>query len=204
MDITILEATGNHPSDPVADLIWTVDTPLMKFLFGTRDRWRRVFAYDWPQTHGIVCHRQTTLAMRGREILGILVSHTLEEFDTHFAHTRARQAENEVPELRRHLDHAFDLMSQLFPHGLEGSYFVFDLAVSSEARHSGIGRWLIDVAKSKAREAGCKRLCLDVAAQNDAVAFYKRIGMEVAVETRVPELADQHGVGTHLHMVLPV
>jgi ribosomal protein S18 acetylase RimI-like enzyme len=68
----------------------------------------------------------------------------------------------------------------------------------------GVGRQLIDVAKAKARDAGCQRICLDVAAENDAVQFYERLGMQVAVETRVPELEDNHGVGALYHMVLPV
>ncbi|SLN33022.1 putative acetyltransferase [Ruegeria meonggei] len=176
----------------------------MMFLFGTKDRWHRVFAYDWSETSGIVCHKQTCLAMQGQKVAGVLVSHTLEEFDAHFVQTRRRQGETEGPAFRKHLDIAFDLMTQLFPHGLDGSYFVFDLAVSADARHQGIRRNLIDAAIAKAKAAGCVRVCLDVAADNDAVQFYKRIGMQVAVETRVPQLANQHGVGTHLHMVLPL
>lgn len=204
MSICIVDAQAEHLAGPIADLIWIVDKPLMTFLFGSRDRWRRVFASDWPESKGIVCHKQMTLAVRNEEILGVLVSHTLEEFDEHFIHTRERQGRNEGAEFRKHLNRAFDLMAQLFPHGLEGSYFVFDLAVSSKARRLGIGRQLLDVAKSKAKEANCDRICLDVAADNDAVQFYIRMGMHVAVETRIPELADRHGVGTHLHMVLPV
>lgn len=102
------------------------------------------------------------------------------------------------------IDLAFDLMKQLFPHGQEGSYFLFDLTVSHDARHLGIGRSLIDFAIAKVRAAGCKCRCLDVTADNEAVRFYERIGMHIAVETRVPKLADKHGVGTHLHMVLPL
>ncbi|PRY19617.1 hypothetical protein CLV78_12033 [Aliiruegeria haliotis] len=137
MELSILPAKANQPPEPVADLIWTVDPPLMKFLFGSEERWRRVFAYDWPEVQGIVCHKQTTLAMQGEEILGVLVTHTLEEFDEHFVRTRGRQGQNESPAFRKHLDHAFDLMAQLFPHGLDGSYFVFDLAVSKKRTTHG-------------------------------------------------------------------
>lgn len=204
MSVCIVDAQAEHPSGPIADLIWTVDKPLMTFLFGTRDRWRRVFASDWPENKGIVCHKQMTLAVRNQEILGVLASHTLEEFDEHFIHTRERQGRNEGAEFRKHLHHAFDLVAEFFPHGLEGSYFVFDLEVSSKARRLGIGRQLLDVATSKAKEAHCDRICLDVAADNDAVQFYIRMGMHVAVETRLPELAERHDVGTHLLMVLHV
>lgn len=204
MSVCIADAQAEHPSGPIADLIWTVDKPLMTILFGTRDRWRRVFASDWPENKGIVCHKQMTLAVRNQEILGVLASHTLEEFDEHFIHTREQQGRNEGAEFRKHLNHAFDLMAELFPRGLEGSYFVFDLEVSSKARRLGIGRQLLDVATSNAKEAHCDRICLDVAADNDAVQFYIRMGMHVAVETRIPELAERHDVGTHLHMVLSV
>lgn len=204
MDIDIRAARPSDPSDPIADLIWTVDVPLMRFLFQTMERWRRVFAYDWKETRGIVCHKQSTVALKHGDVLGVLVSHTLDEFDKNFDETRARQGQNEGPEFRKHLDHAFDLMSQLFPHALEGSYFVFDLAVSDKARHMGIGRRLIEVAAAKARAAGCNRICLDVAADNDAVGFYKALGLIVAVETRIPELSNKHNVGTHFHMVMPV
>lgn len=204
MGISLVQAEPTHPPGPVADLIWTVDVPLMRFLFGTKELWRRVFAYDWTETKGIVCHNQSTLAMRGQEILGVLVSHTLTEFDENFIHTRKMQAQNEATEFRNHLGRGFDLMAQLFPHATEGSYFVFDLAVSQEARRTGIGRRLIDVAISKARDNNCQRICLDVAAENDAVRFYEDLGMQVAVETRIPDLDDKHGIGTHYHMVLPV
>jgi hypothetical protein len=46
MELSIRPAMANHPPDPVADLIWTVNPPLMKFLFATEERWRRVFADD--------------------------------------------------------------------------------------------------------------------------------------------------------------
>ncbi|MBG6144585.1 hypothetical protein IWQ55_003039 [Labrenzia sp. EL_208] len=64
MSVCIVDAQAEHPSGPIADLIWTVDKPLMTILFGTRDRWRRVFASDWPENKGIVCHKQMTLAVR--------------------------------------------------------------------------------------------------------------------------------------------
>ncbi|WP_375254256.1 GNAT family N-acetyltransferase [Yoonia sp.] len=97
------------------------------------------------------------------------------EFDAHFEVSRSRQSQNEKPDFRAHLDRAFGLMEQLFPHGLRGSYLVFDPAVSHTARHQGIGRRLIDVAIAKAKVAGCQNICLDMAADNRAVAFYKRI-----------------------------
>lgn len=64
LSVCIADAQAEHPSGPIADLIWTVDKPLMTILFGTRDRWRRVFASDWPENKGIVCHKQMTLAVR--------------------------------------------------------------------------------------------------------------------------------------------
>ncbi len=70
MTVSIGAATASDPSDTVADLIWTVDVPLMRFLFGTIDRWRRVFADEWPEENGIVCHAQTTLARDDDVLLG--------------------------------------------------------------------------------------------------------------------------------------
>ncbi|WP_377189172.1 hypothetical protein [Ruegeria meonggei] len=90
MQTSVVEARADTPPGPIADLIWTVDIPLMKFLFGTKGRWHRVFAYDWSETTGIVCHKQTCLAMQGQKVAGVLVSHTLEEFDAHFVQTRKR------------------------------------------------------------------------------------------------------------------
>ncbi len=63
MGVYMIEAQAEHPAGPITDLIWTVDKPLMTFLFGTRNRWRRVFASDWPESKGIVGHKQMALAV---------------------------------------------------------------------------------------------------------------------------------------------
>jgi GNAT superfamily N-acetyltransferase len=66
---------------------------------------------------------------------------------------------------------------------------------------TGIAGQLSDFAKARAFELGYRQVCLDVAADNAAVGFYQHLGFRTQVETRLPALDAQHGIGLHLHMV---
>lgn len=62
--------------------------------------------------------------------------------------------------------------------------FIHDLAVSDEARQSGIGKKLMDAATAWLRERGAPRVILWTAAPNDAArALFRRMGFrETMVE----------------------
>ena len=58
-----------------------------------------------------------------------------------------------------------------------------DLFVRDEARGSGLGRALAEVAVSRARERGCARVQLDANESNAAaVALYERLGFRSGLE----------------------
>ncbi len=201
MAIEIVSARPQDDANQVADLIWTVYVPLMEYIFGAGERWRRLLAVDWPHLDGIMCHAGADLAIEDGRILGVIVSHDTALFDDRFASTLKRWREAESPDMAAHLDQALSRTQLLFPHSPDDSYYVFDLAVDARARNAGIGRRLMQVAEARARALGRSSLHLDMNADNPAVGFYRRFGMEVEIETRLPALERDHGLGLHQHWV---
>jgi ribosomal protein S18 acetylase RimI-like enzyme len=66
---------------------------------------------------------------------------------------------------------------------------VADLAVTEDARRSGVGRALMQAAEAWARERGFDVLSLDVWSTNDAaLAFYRRLGYSVESLTLMKRL----------------
>jgi ribosomal protein S18 acetylase RimI-like enzyme len=60
-----------------------------------------------------------------------------------------------------------------------------DLFVAADARRSGLGRALVDVAFERARARGCRRIELDVDEENTgAIAFYETLGF--STESKPP------------------
>jgi ribosomal protein S18 acetylase RimI-like enzyme len=124
--------------------------------------------------------------------------------DAHFEKSMERWKQTETPSLAAHLDSAFTMMARLFPHPPPDSYYVLDLAVDPARQKGGIGRQLMNAAIEHGLSLGRTSLQLDVEGENAALHFYKRIGMEIEVETRVPYLANNHGIGLHYHMIMPI
>ena len=204
MQTQIIPARPNRDENKVAELIWSVDVPLMSYLFHDEETWARLLAVDWPNRSGLVCHARAHLAVNNRQVVGVLVCHDPLTLDEDFEHSMRRWAETEPKEMSGHLETAFSMMDRLFPHPRPNHYYVLDIAVSPSQRNRGLGRRLMATAIDQAKALDRSTICLDVAADNPAVEFYKALGMSLEVETRVPDLDKDHGVGLHYHMTLPL
>jgi ribosomal protein S18 acetylase RimI-like enzyme len=204
MAIEIIQGRADHPVQRVADLIWTTDSPLVDYLFMGQANWDRMVAINWPQNIGGICHSQSRLAVEQGEIVGIIVTHDPATMDRHFEASRERMKYAASSELARHFDQAFDLLGKLFPHPPASSHYVLDLAVDRQHHRRGIGRQLMESAIAEAKALGRRSVNLDVAGESEAVRFYRSLGMEVAIETKIPELEHDHGIGVHYHMTLAV
>jgi len=202
--VEIIPGRPEQGGAELADLIWTVDPHLMQYLCNDEAGWRRLFLADWPQENGFVNHSHADLAILDDRIVGVMISHDAASIEERIQLSMARWKETEESAFFVYLEQALDDMDRLFPHPPDSAWYVLDLAVDSRVRKAGIGRRLMEHAEFKARRSGRTALHLDVVADNPAVNFYKRIGMHIAVETLLPELEENHGVGLHYHMVKPL
>ncbi|MEO1092037.1 MAG: GNAT family N-acetyltransferase [Pseudomonadota bacterium] len=204
MTITIVPARPEHRFDVVADLVWSVDGPIMRYLFQNERQWQRIVAADWPESKGLVCHGQTVLAVEADAVVGVMVGLAADALDVNAELARDRQTRIVGPSFAAHHQEAQGWLDRVLPHPRENAFYVLALAVTGSARKQGIGRRLMEAAQTKAAALGCSSLCLDVAGDNDALRFYQRLGLVIDVETRVPYLTDNHGIGTHFHMTMPI
>jgi ribosomal protein S18 acetylase RimI-like enzyme len=202
--VEIVKGSPNHASAKIAELIWSVDVPLVNYLFQGRRNWDRMAAVEWPESVGLVCYSESLLAIDGDKIVGILVAHDPATMDYLFEKSLDRWKREASDPLAKHLDVAFAWMDRLFPHPPSDSYYILELAVDPAVHRQGIGRKLMMVAIERGRALGRRSLQLDVNGETEAVQFYKALGMEIEVETRVPYLAETHGIGTHYHMGMPL
>ncbi len=204
MQIHIKPGRPDQSSDRIAELIWSTDPVLMNFMFGEISVFQRATAQEWPSKAGILCHKQAFVAEAGDKIVGLCIGHTTEEYGPNFEAAQRIQSEALGVAEGAHIQQALTWMDRLFPDPQDGSFYVLELAVSDDAQGQGLGRKLLSNAVERARQTGCKRLALDVSADNPGVEFYLGLGLTTEIETRVPFLADNHGVGTHLHMSAPI
>jgi len=204
MQININPGHPDQSSDRIAELIWSTDPVLMNFMFGEMSVFQRAAAREWPSEAGILCHKQAVVAQTDDRIVGLCIAHTTEEYGPNFEAAQRIQSDALSAAEGAHIEKALAWMDRLFPEAQGESFYVLELAVSEEAQGQGLGRRLLSNAVDRARQKGCNRLALDVAADNPAVQFYQQLGLKTEIETRVPFLADGHGVGTHLHMSAPL
>lgn len=204
MKTQVIPARPDRDEKEAAELIWTVDVPLMSYLFHDEETWARLLTTDWPNENGLGCHARTHLAVDDGQVVGVLVCHDPLTLDEFFEQSMRRWTETEPEETSSHLEAAFMMMDRLFPHPRPNQHYILDIAVSPSQRNKGLGRRLMATAIDQAKALGRSSVCLDVAADNPAVEFYTALGMNIEVETRVPDLDKNHGVGLHYHMTLPL
>jgi len=140
-----------------------------------------LFAYD-----------ETSLALDGEELLGIVVRFHGPEF------VRRRKA---LPPLWKPLIESGEvstedlseigqrthLCSYLNCAIASVVYYIHALAVKESQRGKGIGTKLLNHAVERGKAAGFRGLHLDVLSDNPAVEFYRSKGFECIVQSVVPE-----------------
>ncbi len=156
---------------------------------------------EWPASQALLSHRFTTVTMQEDELLGLSTAYTLRDLETNFEKSMQLQLSVLSAAEADHLRDDLIWIDRLFPTPREGAFHIMELAVTSAAQGHGLAKALLSDAVERAAVAGCAWLTLDVAAQNSAVGFYRHFGFAVELETRIPMLAENHGIGTHLHMV---
>ncbi|WP_299503194.1 GNAT family N-acetyltransferase [uncultured Roseobacter sp.] len=156
---------------------------------------------EWPASQALLSHRFTTVAMQEDELLGLCTAYTLRDLETNFEKSMQLQPSVLSPAEADHLRDGLIWMDRLFPTPREGGIPYHGACGHKCGAGAGLAKALLSDAVERAAGAGCQWLTLDVAAQNSAVGFYRHFGFAVELETRIPMLAENHGIGTHLHMV---
>lgn len=200
--MTVVTKPGSKDVSPLelADLLWSTDPQLNGYMFGKMSNLHTLIKSEWPGEKGLFSHKQAFTASKANTIVGLLIAHTEDDYAANFDFSLMNQPSVLPSEDAAHMEAALHWMDRLFPVPRPGSYYILEFAVSPHAQGEGIAGQLFKAALAEAAARGCTQICLDVAADNDAVDFYKHIGFETEVETRIPVLDAEHGIGLHLHM----
>lgn len=202
--VDIRAARPDDPVAEVAELIWATDPPLMEHLFGNRETWRRALDLEWPLSGTLICHANTTLALKEGRVVGLIIGYPARNYAAAFDGSHRVQTSVLSAERTEAFERAFSDMERLFPEPDPGAFYIQELSVDPAARGAGLGRALLAHAVTRAGALGCDRLALDVAASNPAVGLYQVLGFTVEVVTSLPEAEDARGIGAHNHMVCPL
>lgn len=201
MSLVVGPADLDVARDRMAELLWSSDPTLNAYIYQNSAVLLRIIKAEWPEHRGLLSHTQAFTAMSGDALLGLLVGHTAAEYTANFEASLTLQTKGMSQAEIKHLTAAIHWMDRLFPEARAGSYYILELATTPKARGRGIASLLLKAAEDRACAAGCNAICLDVAAENAAVEFYRHKGFEVEIETKIPYLQTNHGIGPHLHMV---
>ncbi len=204
MTVVTESASKSVSPQELADLLWSTDPKLNEYMFGNMSTLHQLIDSEWSGEKGLFSHKQAFTALKCGKIVGLLIGHTENEYAANFGFSVTNQPTALGGEEAAHMESALHWMDRLFPVPRLGSYYILEFAVSPEAQGEGIAGQLLKAAKAQALAKGCTQICLDVAADNEAVGFYRYLEFRTEVETRVPVLDDEHGIGLHLHMVCDI
>ncbi len=204
MTALIKPASKEVSPKELADLLWSTDPQLNGYMFGEMSALHKLIESEWSGAKGLFSHKQAFTALMGRDIVGLLIGFTEPEYAENFEFSVIHQPNALGGKEAAHMQSALHWMDRLFPTPRPGSYYILEFAVSPMTQGEGIAGKLFKAAKQQAVEQRCAQICLDVAADNDAVAFYRHLGFRTEVETRVPVLDNNYGIGLHLHMVCDI
>ena len=205
----IVEATEHHVdqyADEFTELIHATGPVTYDYQFLRHELYGKIVKASWAVPGTLFGYDETTLALDGEELLGILVRFHGPEF------IRRRKAlpplwkplidNGEVtPEELSEIGKRTHLCSYLNVNIPSVVYYIHALAVKESQRGRGIGAKLVHHAIERGKAAGYRGLHLDVLSDNPAVAFYESLGFSCLVQTIAPE-ALANGVPMEMRMAI--
>lgn len=199
----IRPATPADEIKTISNLIWSEHPALMAYEFADRDDHYAFMQVEWPATGSYNSYDVAHLAIENDKIIGLLTAFPQSEIEPRYDFMDALHRPALSPDEAAELDAKLVHLHQLFPMPAAGSFYILDISVAPSQQGNGIGKALLNHAKSCARAAGCTSLCLDLYAENPALAFYQSQGLSILSENHVPALKN-HNIGRHYHMSMPL
>jgi ribosomal protein S18 acetylase RimI-like enzyme len=208
-----IEPARPEDAPEAARLLIETDPVLYRFLYGDDlEATRALLMTQWQRHDCLLSHRLALVVRQAGRPLGLVLSYTAEEHEAlpQFATIDVQDSVAGVSRdrvaavMQNRASEAMREAAFLFPVVPAGALYVQNLAVVPEARGLGLGQRLMAAVFARAAALGCTACHLDVAANTPAVGFYGSLGMEVLVETRMPGLAERHGLPTHFRMIRAV
>jgi ribosomal protein S18 acetylase RimI-like enzyme len=197
-----IEPARPEDGPEAARLLIETDPHLYRFLAGgDLGTMERLLATQWRRSDCLTSHAHARGVRESGRLVALILWYTAEQ-NAALPQFGPIGVEEGVPaEFQERLTAARRLASFLFPAVPAGAMYVQNLAVAREVRGRGHGRRLMAAVLAEAASRGFDACHLDVAATAPAVGFYRSLGMDVLVETRMPGLAERHGIPPHLRMI---
>ena len=190
----IVEATEGHVpryADEFAALVHATGPVTYDYQFLRRELFDSVVKLSWAMAGTLFAYDETTLALDGDDLLGMVVRFPGPAF------IQRRKALSplwqpliddgvvelgELAEIGRRT-HLCSYLNAAIPSAV---YYIHAIAVKPDHRGRGVGAKLMHNAMGRGKQASLRGLHLDVLSDNPAVAFYRAMGLECIVETVAP------------------
>ena len=191
----IVDATAAHVAQHANDfaaLIHATGPVTYDYQFLRRRLFGSLVKSSWATPGTLFAYDETSLALDGEELLGIVVRFHGPEF------VRRRKAlpplwkpliesgqvtTEELSEIGKRT-HLCSYLNAAIPSVV---YYIHALAVKESERGKGIGARLLNHAIERGKAAGLRGLHLDVLSDSPAVEFYRTMRFECIVQTIAPE-----------------
>ena len=128
----------------------------------------------------------------------------MNETEARYAATDALHRPGLTAEENAEADEMIDWYEKLLPKPDPDAFYVLDLSVAPTHQGEGIGKALLDIAKSQAQTTNCPTLCLDIYAENPALGFYQSQGLQIKAQNRIDYLEQNHRLGLQCHLSVVV
>lgn len=194
--------TPEQAPDVVPLLLQTAEKQILHVWNHRRDAYQQAMEACWRSGETEYAHGRAVVAVEDGQLLGVLLA---SDAPTH--HMLGNATARVVAPLLdaalvAHMRSVVGPVRYLNPHLPDDAYYVNYISVSEAAQGRGIGRLLMQTALERARDSGCRSVHLDTDADSEAPGFYRSLGFGILVETRVPALAREAGIGSKYRMVL--
>ena len=188
----------------IAELIWSEHPTLAAFEYETVDSLHAFMAREWPTPGVGNSFDAAHVAVENGVIIGLMSGFPMRDAEARYTATDALHRPGLTVEENAEVDEMIDWYEKLLPQPDPDAFYVLDLSVTPSHQGQGIGKALLDIAKSQAQTTNCPTLCLDIYAENPALAFYKSQGLDVIAQNRIDYLEQTHGLGLQYHLSVAV
>ncbi len=183
-DIVIKQMQKSDDARQAAQLVYGTAPDLFRALLGRREKAVSKIVMLLPLEDNIFSYRNLLIAVKGRDIKGILIGYNVESVCKEKMKKDLKQTLSLFARLRFWMIIHFSRHIMDFE-GIDGGY-IQNLCVGPACRGEGIGRRLLEHYIAGCGREGIKDVYLDVEGDNEtAVNLYKKTGFEIFRTTNI-------------------